>query len=62
MPACRLLACLRFGEAGAKWELAWVPGAPVLVCVMCSFVSASLDSTAREVARLQTLRYQHRKV
>ncbi len=50
----------RFGNAGAKWDLIWVPLAPLVCCCMCCYVTASLEYTAQEVRKLSSLRYRHK--
>ncbi|GAX84250.1 hypothetical protein CEUSTIGMA_g11673.t1 [Chlamydomonas eustigma] len=53
---------LKYGKAGGRWELVWVPLLPLIWIASCLYVCASLQSTANEVSRLKTYQYQHKKV
>eukprot|EP00879_Flechtneria_rotunda_P008596 GHRR01009007.1.p1 GENE.GHRR01009007.1~~GHRR01009007.1.p1 ORF type:complete len:208 (+),score=40.84 GHRR01009007.1:590-1213(+) len=53
----------RYGrDIGEKWELLWLPLAPLGYCLLCCYIVWSIGSTGKDVQQLKRMAYEFKKV
>lgn len=48
---CRVPCAMCCAQRGARWELSWLPLAPLAVALLCLYVSSMLEANGKEVRR-----------
>lgn len=56
------MVALHGWRAGAKWELSWLPAAPLGCCTLCQWVVWELNANVSDIRRLQGYQYHYKKV